>query len=449
MKIKSYFGYMILICTFFSLTCKKHDADTVFNGSARITGAVLFTNIATNTNDTAKKATITMTQMGNSSANDYVTQLTNGTFDINNLKKGAYEFNIKFFYTQPGSTNGDYYTVNQQVTFNPGQWLNPYNFVLTIDSTSSPTLQIEITDAYGNVINNANVCLYSSPSILTANQGTCVGSVTSGVTNAEGIVLFEGLQTKQNYYVSAYASLGINLLSNWSATASTAVAAAQGTSPLAHQSDTLKPTGQAVIFTVNPVATNVPADGVTTVAIGAKINTALLANPQNVVFTSGGGTFGNGTATITQAADLNGNATVYLKSGMVGTFQVSINYDNLTQIVPVTFVPAPPDAIVLSAPPTLLDTNANNSLPITITLLRNIGTPSPGLLFNYTYTATGSIGALAGFGSETASSTSGTTSTASFVFSTGSPNYTGTVTITVSLLQNPAITSSVIVQVVN
>jgi len=189
---------------------------------------------------------------------------------------------------------------------------------------------------------------------------------------------------------------------------------------------------------------------VTTIPISVVVNSALLVQQQNVVFTSDGGTFGNGTVTVTQAADQNGNAIAYLKSSVVGTFQVSITYDNLTQVIPVTFVPALPDAIVLSAPPTLLvGISAPNSLPVSITLLRNIGTASPGLLFNYSYIATGNTSALVGlFGSETASSTSGTSSTASFVFSTGTSAYTGTITIAVAV-QNTAIISTVTVQVVN
>jgi len=48
-------------------------------------------------------------------------------------------------------------------------------------------------------------------------------------TNAEGIALFEGLQT-QSYYVPAYATLGTNLVSTWNT--DTLAAAAQRTKTL-------------------------------------------------------------------------------------------------------------------------------------------------------------------------------------------------------------------------
>jgi len=197
------------------------------------------------------------------------------------------------------------------------------------------------------------------------------------------------------------------------------------------------------VFTVNPITDNLPADGVTTIAIGAVINKSLLYTAQSVVFTSDGGTFGNASATNTITADPNGNVVAYLKSSTAGIFHISLANSGVVQNVPVTFIKAQPDYLLLTANASLASGYAN-SLTIGIAAKRNIGTPGPGYLYNYTATDNSGNG-IGLFTNGTASDASGSSSV---VFTTGNSTYKGPVTITVSLQSSPATKTSFIVQII-
>jgi hypothetical protein len=99
------------------------------------------------------------------------------------------------------------------------------------------------------------------------------------------------------------------------------------------------------VFTVNPVAASTPADGVTTVMISAVVNKNLLITTQSVVFTADGGTFGNGTATVTLTADSTGRVAAYLKNTVVGPVHVLLTNNGVTQVVTVNFVTPNPATI--------------------------------------------------------------------------------------------------------
>ena len=197
------------------------------------------------------------------------------------------------------------------------------------------------------------------------------------------------------------------------------------------------------IFKINPITGGVPADGVTTVTIGAVVNKALLFTSQSVIFTADGGTFGNGTATITQVVDPSGNAIAYLKSTTFGTYHVSLSNNGVIQTVPVSFVKAVPDFMLLSASTSLASGYAN-TLAISIALKRNIGTPSPNFLLNYNAVDVNGIGTGI-FSSGTASDANGN---ATVNFTMGNSTYKGPVTITISLQQDPPVESTIIVQII-
>lgn len=196
----------------------------------------------------------------------------------------------------------------------------------------------------------------------------------------------------------------------------------------------------SMIFKVNPIVDSLPSDGVSTIAIGAVVNKALLITPQNMVFTTDGGTFGNGTATITLSADSNGNVTAYLKSSTFGTKHVSLANNNVTQVIAVNFIKALPDTILLSAL-SVLGSGYANSLAIGISLKRNVGSVSPNFFF--VYNATDNSGNQVGaFFNGTASDQNGN---ASVAFTMGNSTYKGIVTITVALQQNQAIKAMIYV----
>jgi len=196
-------------------------------------------------------------------------------------------------------------------------------------------------------------------------------------------------------------------------------------------------------FKLNPITDGTSADGVTTVTIGAVVNKALLFTAQNVIFTTDGGTFGNGNASITQTADSSGNVTAYLKSSTFGTYHVSLSNNGVIQTVPVSFVKAVPDFIVLSAATSLASGYAN-TLAIAIALKRNIGATSPNFLMDYKAVDVNGLGTGI-FSSGTASDASGN---AAVNFTMGNSSYKGPVTITISLQQNPSIKSAIIVQII-
>jgi len=194
-------------------TCKK-PADEVFNGTSRVRGVVLFNNYLTGTQDTAKTAVITMTmQQGSGTSTPYVQTLANGTFDIQSLNRGTFTLSAIFDFKQPGSTKTDHYVGSLPVTLQTGQFLDKLDVVLNLDSTGTATLQVHIVDAGGAVISNTQVCLYTDPSILAANRGTCGGSLASATTNAQGNAIFSNLQLG-NYYVSANVTAGTQVLNN-------------------------------------------------------------------------------------------------------------------------------------------------------------------------------------------------------------------------------------------
>jgi hypothetical protein len=193
------------------------------------------------------------------------------------------------------------------------------------------------------------------------------------------------------------------------------------------------------IFTIGPYTDSIMADGASTMIFKAAINKNLPAAGQSVTLTAdNGATFSNGNATVTVNADGTGNATAYLKTSTIGPVHVVLSDGNVTRNLTVNFVVSLPDYMLLNAQPSLAS-GFGNSLPIKITLMKNIGKPSLGFLFNCT--AVDNIGNSIGvFSNQTASDMNGS---ATVNFTTGNSTYKGMVRITIAVQQDLSVNASI------
>jgi len=199
-----------LICLI-GITCKKPE-NQVFSGNARVRAVVFYKDATTNLSDTAVTAQVTITENGNA-ATAYLLTLTNGTFDLSSMSAGSYRFQL--IYNRPLTDSGTFvhYALDTTFSLSANQLLNPQYFTLKPATTTSPTLQITVTDNNGYTVSGAQVCLYADTLTLDKNRRTCVGSIAGGVTNSSGIVVFDNLQPKK-YFAVAYAQRGPDTLSN-------------------------------------------------------------------------------------------------------------------------------------------------------------------------------------------------------------------------------------------
>jgi len=94
--------------------------------------------------------------------------------------------------------------VSSSVHINPAK--------VTVKPTGN-AFQLTLYDAAGGPLPNANVCLYTDTTLLSKYRGTCNGSVRSGTSNNQGIVVFSNL-ANVTYYASAYVGAGTDTLSN-------------------------------------------------------------------------------------------------------------------------------------------------------------------------------------------------------------------------------------------
>jgi hypothetical protein len=126
-----------------------------------------------------------------------------------------------------------------------------------------------------------------------------------------------------------------------------------------------------------------PADGATPVRVYADIASGLPSGQRTVSFTTSLGGFGapaSQTPTATATADASNRATVDLfgPSDSVGQARVTATVGGTTVQTFVDFVRAYPDTIVVSPSKLQLQASASDSLTVTITLLRNLGTVTAG-----------------------------------------------------------------------
>lgn len=193
---------------------KDNNEKKLFNGTSRLKGTVYFKNVYTNTLDSARTATLTLSK-GVERESEYKITLVDGTFDIKYLQDGTYTLDLRYDHRPTNSTQTTVYKLNYNITLSKGQVIDNLDLTLSIEPTTldTPTLRIIVKDVNGALVSNANVCLYADINLITKNRTTCNGSTRSAVTNQQGVVLFDNLENIK-YHISTYKVIGSDTLSN-------------------------------------------------------------------------------------------------------------------------------------------------------------------------------------------------------------------------------------------
>jgi len=187
------------------------------------------------------------------------------------------------------------------------------------------------------------------------------------------------------------------------------------------------------IFKIDAFTDNIPADGVSTIAIPVSMNKSLAAGDKKITFTSTAGSF-QVPSPVMISADSDGKLTGFLKSSVPGPVYLTLSAVGITRNLTVNFAKANPDFLLLSGNASLAH-GITNTTSLTINLKRNTGTPSADFLFDYrAVDASGNVIGI--FSNGTSSNTAGV---ATVSYTVGETDYRGVVTITVSLKSNSAI----------
>jgi hypothetical protein len=193
----------------------------------------------------------------------------------------------------------------------------------------------------------------------------------------------------------------------------------------------------ADIITLAGPRSIVPADGVTSASVTAKVASGLPAGRRSVTFrTSLGGFSPDRTGEVTAEADGSDRASADLASLAAGVAHVTATVDGSTAEAYVEFTEALPDRIILSLGSNTL--RSGGSMTITATLLRSVGTVSPRLPVEFSAkTAQGAaIGAFTG-------SIVAENGVASASFNLGTTTYAGAVVLRASVKGGGAGTAQV------
>lgn len=207
MKIQSF--TLILAASIIQLfsNCKKQDSDKLFDSDSRIRGIVLFDNVADGKRDTATAVEIRLYRQ--SAPNTiYQVSVTDGRFDLKGLAND--QFTLEGITTVAGNIT---YAGSQKFDLSKGMFLDLQELVLKSISVRSPTLALQILDDNGGPVKDAKIGLYTDPAIIDRNPFSTTGSVSTGTTNSNGILLISGLQAIR-YYADVYLSVGNDTLSN-------------------------------------------------------------------------------------------------------------------------------------------------------------------------------------------------------------------------------------------
>jgi hypothetical protein len=199
-----------LLLTSLGLIGCNDETSAYFQSNGRLKGTVLFNNLETSTRDTAYAAELRL--YPKASPNQVLNvPLTKGKFDIPNLQEQDYV--LKGTFSTRLGTNQTYLAYSKEAMVKPSQ--DTANVILQPDFTSisAPTLQLTVTNATGIHLPNARVCLYPDSLSLLRGYRTCTGSLRSGTTNTNGVVVFTALQA-QTYYAAVTAVAGPDSLSN-------------------------------------------------------------------------------------------------------------------------------------------------------------------------------------------------------------------------------------------
>jgi hypothetical protein len=184
------------------------------------------------------------------------------------------------------------------------------------------------------------------------------------------------------------------------------------------------PADPTQVITLSADRSSAPADGVTTIALVARVAANLPAGRRSVTFRTTVGHFLPGrSGEFTIEADGSNMARATLASSTVGGARLTATVDGTTAETSAEFSTALPDSVFVSAAAAAL--RSGESTLVTVTLLRQVGEVSPRL--SVTYSAATSGGAPIGAFSGVTLSNQGVSSA---TFNVGTSAYVGPVTIT-------------------
>ncbi len=137
------------------------------------------------------------------------------------------------------------------------------------------------------------------------------------------------------------------------------------------------------LLSIKVTQDNIPADNFSFAEIVTQADPNIANDKRDVVFTTSTGMFSNGTATVTVASDISGQAKAYLKSSNVLPATVSAKLaTTYTRQVTVNFIASFPDYITVAVPET-----AKNSLDsrftVTAKFAKKNGTIQTGYQANF------------------------------------------------------------------
>jgi hypothetical protein len=199
-------------------------------------------------------------------------------------------------------------------------------------------------------------------------------------------------------------------------------------------------------LTVSPPV--VPADGASVTTVTAQVDLTAVPSVKQVVFTTTLGTFGGG-ATVTVPADATGTARAQLRAPAdSGTAIVTATAGGVTRALLVAFDLAPPTRLELTAEKLALPAGIANTVKLTATPLRTVGSPSPGTFVTFSADTVGGHGG--GFGRFSAPGVLLRAGAATSSFSAGETSYRGPVIVrAIATLAGQSVSDSTIVTVTN
>lgn len=198
-------------------------------------------------------------------------------------------------------------------------------------------------------------------------------------------------------------------------------------------------------LTASPPA--IPADGASTTLITAQVDLTVVPAVKEVTLATTLGTFPGAATTATVPVDAAGNARVQLRAPAdTGSAIVTAIAGGATRTIVVAFGPAPPTRLELTAGAFVLPAGLANSVTLTATPLRSVGSPSPGTLVTFSADTVGGHGG--GFGRFSAPSVLVRSGAATSGFSAGETGYRGPVIIrATATLAGQSVSDSTVVTV--
>lgn len=181
------------------MSCNK---SKIFNGNDSLRGVAWFDNKVSQTKDSATGASITLKIYKR-------TVVEPGAF-IKSERTEQFQVN-----SPTGEYNFDYVKTRKidSIIGELNQSIPPTNKSLIYRGATKPGeslilkwikrgshLRLTVTDSMGNRLRNAQVCLYTNPRFLQQNGDSCVGSIWSSTTNANGVLFFADIDPAKYFF---------------------------------------------------------------------------------------------------------------------------------------------------------------------------------------------------------------------------------------------------------